>query len=263
MPYTLKKCTSIIKKPKSKYWQRTHKFGIQIPKSVKESFAIDRENGNSYWHDATRQEMPKIIDSVEEYNSNTDKLIGYQEITGHMIFVIKFSENFRQKAWYVADGHKTKILPSITSSTVVSREYVKICLTIAALNDLEILSADIENTYLTAPCCEKVWIRAGTEFGDLQGKILGVKKALYGLKSSGASFRVFLAEHLDNIGFKSSVADPDVWMREATKPDSERYYEYILYYVNDILCMSHDSRHPMNEIGAHMKFKKNKVEPPA
>ena len=34
VPYVLKKRNRIIPKVKSKYWLRTHKFGIRIPKSV-------------------------------------------------------------------------------------------------------------------------------------------------------------------------------------------------------------------------------------
>ena len=133
---------------------------------------------------------------------------------------------------------------------------MQICLTVAALNDLEILSGDIENAYLSAPCREKVWLRAGPEFGNLQGRALVVKKALYGLKSLRGAFRAHLAETLDDIGFRSSMANPDVWMRPATKPSGERYYEYILCYVDDILCISHDASRPMEEIKRTLKFKK-------
>ena len=103
---------------------------------------------------------------------------------------------------------------------------------------------------------------AGPEFGNLQGKILVITKTLYGLKSSGAAFRAFLAERLDDIGFKSSVADPDVWMRPATKGDGEEYYEYILCYVDDILCISHNPSRPMNDIRSSLKFKGDKFEEP-
>ena len=41
VPYTMKKRKAIISKLKSKYWQRTHKYGIRIPKSVKEAYQID------------------------------------------------------------------------------------------------------------------------------------------------------------------------------------------------------------------------------
>ena len=52
--------------------------------------------------------------------------------------------------------------------------------------------------------------------------------ALYGLKYLGAAFRKLLTEILDDIGFMSSIADPDVWMRAATKPTGETYCECIL-----------------------------------
>ena len=71
----------------------------------------------------------------------------------------------------------------------------------AALNDLDIQAADIENAYLTAPCREKVWTVGGKEFGSNAGRNFKIVKALYGLKSSGAAFREHLAKRLDEIGF--------------------------------------------------------------
>ena len=65
---------------------------------------------------------------------------------------------------------------------------------------------------------------AGPEFGNREGKVLIITQSMYGLKSSGAAFRGFLAEKLDDIGFKISIADPYVWMRPATKPTGEKYY---------------------------------------
>jgi hypothetical protein len=76
---------------------------------------------------------------------------------------------------------------------------VRIALLIAALNDLNVLSCDIQNAYLTAPCREKICIIAGHEFGSEAGKTMIIVRALYGLKSSGAAFRSFLAETLDDV----------------------------------------------------------------
>ena len=145
--------------------------------------------------------MPKIIWSVYEHEGTMKELVDhrYQKINGHMVFDIKLDENFRWKARFVADGHKAETHTAINYSTVVSRDSVRICLTIAALNNLEILGADIKNAYLTAPCKEKVWMRAGPEFSTVENCILVVNQALYGLMSSGASFRSFLAEQLDEI----------------------------------------------------------------
>ncbi len=60
-----------------------------------------------------------------------------------------------------------------------------------------------------------------------------------GLKSSGAAWRAHLANILSTIGFTSSLADPDVWLHPATKPDGFQYYKYILIYVDDLIVISH------------------------
>jgi hypothetical protein len=234
VPYVNRKKKIILSKIKSKYWQRTHKYRIRIPKSPEEAYAIDKENNKTLWTDGIAEEMAKVRVAFTESNTSPDDLVGYQEITTHMIFDIKLGENFRRKARLVADGHKTDTPSSVTFSTVVSRDSVRICLLIAALNDLDLQSGDIENAYLTAPCRERMWTRAGPEFGNDQGKVFIITRALYGLKSSGVAFREFLAERLDEMGFKSTNIDPDVWIRPATKPDGKEHYEYILVYVDDI-----------------------------
>ena len=134
---------------------------------------------------------------------------------------------------------------------------------IAALNNLEIEGADVENAYLNAPCREKVWMKGGIEFGDLENEILIIEKALYELKSSGATFRAFLAQTFDKMGFTSFVADPDIWMRPAMKSDGEAYYEYIVCHVDDVLVISVDAKSLLEEIQKNFKLKKNKIEPPS
>eukprot|EP00980_Cylindrotheca_fusiformis_P014111 scaffold3713_cov74-Cylindrotheca_fusiformis.AAC.1 len=57
VPYTIKKKARIISKVKSKYWSKTHKYGVRVPKSVQEAIEIDRENGNTLWWDAIMKEM--------------------------------------------------------------------------------------------------------------------------------------------------------------------------------------------------------------
>ena len=79
----------------------------------------------------------------------------YKEVTGPLIFDVKLSEGFRRKARWVADGHRTESSASVTYSTVVSRDSVRIMLLIAALNDLDVMGADVQNAYLNAPNREK------------------------------------------------------------------------------------------------------------
>jgi hypothetical protein len=123
---------------------------------------------------------------------------------------------------------------------VVTRDSVCIAFLIAALNDLEVLSADVGNAYLQAPVREKVHTTAGPEFGPNNvGKTVIVVQAMYGLKSFGAAWHAKLSETLRGMDFIPSYADPDVWYKAATKEDGFKYYQYILVYVDNILIIAH------------------------
>ena len=147
------------------------------------------------------------------------KLVVYQEISCHMIFVINMDQRLTRNSRYVYGGHTTDPPSSITYSGVVSRDSVMIEFTLAALNDVEIRAADIGNSYLNAKCREEIWTSAGTQFGSEKGKGMVVVRALYGLKSSGSSWRQMLAQTVRDLGYISSKADPDVWLKAETKPD--------------------------------------------
>ena len=262
VPYVQRKKRIIIKKLKSKYWQKTHKYGIRIPKTVEEARMIDEENGNWLWRDAIRMEMANVMMAFDEIDDPSSLGKEYNEITGHLVFDVKLGENFRRKARFVADGHKTSAPAAVTYSTVVSRDSVRIIFLIAGLNDLDVQGADIQNAYLIAPNKEKLWIKAGSEFGDNKGKYYVVSRALYGLKSAGASFRSFLAKKLDELNFRSCIADPDVWRRPATKEDGSEYYEYVLTYVDDLIAVSQDAKKVLQDISKNIKLKNDKIEPP-
>ena len=53
---------------------------------------------------------------------------------------------------------------SITYRTVVSRGSIRVLLLVAVLKNLEVMGADIQNSFMSAPNLEKHWIRARTKF---------------------------------------------------------------------------------------------------
>ena len=101
---------------------------------------------------------------------------------------------------------------------------------------------------------------AGTEFGSEAGNNMLVIKDLYGLKNYGAAFSFFLAETLDTVGYRPSYADPDLWLWPAVKPDGFEYFEYIFFYVNDVLCISHNRRKLMKSIQEDFNIKEDKID---
>jgi hypothetical protein len=123
----------------------------------------------------------------------------YQDIRCHMLFDVKM-EDFHRKARFVAGGHTTDTPHAMNYASVVSRESVRVALTLDVLNDLDVKMADIENAYLTAPITEKVWTVLGPEFGDDAVKRGLIVRALYGLKSAGAAFRNHLVECMKHLG---------------------------------------------------------------
>ena len=189
----------------------------------------------------------------------------YSKLTCHLIFEIKLGENFRRKARFLADGHKHPVKLSLSYSTVVSRDSVRIAFLLAALNSVEVLSCDIQNAYLSAPCRKKFYHVTGNEFGLEKGKVFIVKRALYDLRTSGAAFRTFLAESFHDMGFKHcNMADPDVWIRANRKPNGDKYYEYFLAYVDDLLLISHDAKAGIMELlqQPNIVFKNDAYAPP-
>jgi len=259
----------IIAKVKSRYWTTTHKYGVKLPHSVEEALEIDRLTGTDYWAKAIAKENKKVkvswhalhhLTPEQVRTGQAHELIGYQEIKCHMVFDVKM--DFTRKARFVAQGNRTDTPASITYSSVVSRDSVRLAFLIAALNDLDLLACDVSNAYLNAPCREKIWFVGGKDTGEDEGKVLVVDRALYGLKSSGASWRAMLAKTLtEEFGFVPTKADDDVYRRPAEK-DGFKYYEYIFVYVDDLLIVSKDPRHWITRLQASYELKEESVGPP-
>ena len=87
--------------------------------------------------------MSKVYVAFDIKDIGTTPPIGHAYINVHMIFDIKM-ENFQFKTRLVANGNETGPSTSLTYASVVSRESVRIGLTAAALNKLEVKTSDIE-----------------------------------------------------------------------------------------------------------------------
>jgi Reverse transcriptase (RNA-dependent DNA polymerase) len=262
VPHVLKKREQIISAVNNRYHKRTHKFGIEIPKSVADAARLDKENNNTLWMDAVALEMAAVQVSFKVLDDGDDAPIGYQRINCHLIFDVKL-DAFRRKARMVAGGHVTEVPAVMTYASVVSRESVQIALTLAALNDLEVKASDIMNAYLTSPCEEKIWMVLGSEFGGNAGRKAILVRALYGLKSAGASFGRHLADCMRMLGYTSCKADPDVWMKAMVRPtDGFKYYAYILLYVDDVLCIHHDAESAIRQLDKYFPMKAGSIGDP-
>ena len=139
---------------------------------------------------------------------------------------------------------------------------MRIALTIAAFNGLKVLACDIQNALLTEKCRERCYTRSGPKLGSDLGKLMLITCALYGFKTSSASFRSYLAEKLYELGYTPTKADPGFWLRKAVKADGFQYYEMVLCYVDGVLCISDDLMKIMKVIQRTFKLKDDKIDEP-
>ena len=192
-----------------RYWKHTHKYGLELPKMVKEALEIDWQMGTDFWRKAIEKEMKNVMPAFQ-FTEDGKIPIGYKHIDCHMIFDIKM--DLTQKARLVMGGHQMDPPKESVYSSIISKDSVRIILMIAALNDLDILAADVQNAYLNAPMKEKVYTMAGLKFGPSRVSLLVlIIHALYGLKSSGARWHDHMAKTLREANFECSKADLDVW----------------------------------------------------
>jgi hypothetical protein len=136
---------------------------------------------------------------------------GWQYAPMHMIFDTK-QQDLQHKARLVCGGHVIDELGHVTYSLTIKDILVRLLMIIATQNNLDMMVGDVGNAFPTAPCAEKIWTKAGPEFGNRAGLTIILKRALYGLKTTSRSFHEFFGDCLKSIGFQPSRADQDLWL---------------------------------------------------
>ncbi len=222
-------------KPRFDPNQIRYKFGVRIPRNCAEAKRLDEENKNTFWQDAIRYELDKLADYNVFKDNGNEVPDGHIKI--HLKWVFDVKADGRRRARIVARGDLTPSGEESSYSSVAGMRSVRIVTFLAELNDLELWQGDIASAYLTAETSERVFIKAGPEFGVLAGRILIVKKALYGLKMSGVCFHQRASRCLREMGFTQSYADADVWMRDAGD-----VWEYVVVYVDDLMVALKDPK---------------------
>ncbi|KAL7475898.1 LOW QUALITY PROTEIN: hypothetical protein ACHAW6_001791 [Cyclotella cf. meneghiniana] len=210
---------NLVKCRSTRYHKQMHKFGIELPKTVHEAYTIDKATGTPFWCNAIELEMKNVRVAIDVLPDGVMPPSDHQFMKCHMIFDIKM-EDFCHKARLVAWGHMTKDAAPLTYQHFVPRD----SLLVAVLNDVDIWAADVLNSYITASCCTKIWTALGKEFNDDCSRKDIIVQALYGLKSSGAAFRVHPARCLHEMGYHLCPADADLWLKKQTDQKGNCYY---------------------------------------
>ena len=150
-----------------------------------------------------------------------------------MMFGVK--QDLRHKARLVAGGHLVDALDHDICSSAVKGVSVKLLHVIAHKTGMTQLCGDVGNAHVNACTNEKVYARAGKEFGEaLEGSIIIIRKALYGLRTSSERWYAHFADSLRGIGFTPTRYDNDVWIRLNEDGDC---YDYVCTHVDDFMIV--------------------------
>ena len=227
-----------------------YKFGYQVPNNHAEAMLLDKKNLNSKWADAEEKERAcfREYQVFKDIGKNGRPPAGYKLLKILTVYDVK--HDGRHRARMVAAGHLTEVPVESVYSGVISLRGIRLMIFLAELNQMEAWGTDISSAYLEAFTKEKLFVKAGPEFGDQEGHILLVEKALYGLRTSGVRWHERLADCLRGMGFSPCKAEPDIWMRE-----KEDHWEYIGTYVDDLAIASKDPQAIVDKLVKEYKFK--------
>jgi hypothetical protein len=223
-------------------------YGARVPRCLAEANHLDElydgnidlstSVGGQRWRDCVSKQMAEFKDSNafdikgREVTARQLKTAGYQYLSITYVYTIKPDGTFKIR--FCAGGHRIVAADQTFSSTVTT-DVITLLRVHAANNGMQERSGDIRNAYMLAEAIEKTYIRCGPEFGDDEGCLATVEKALYGLPGSGHAYAQHIAEIMRTLGFTAAIADSNVWMRL----DSDgKLYTYVTFYVDDYTIFS-------------------------
>ena len=191
------------------------KFAVQVPHHEHEARAFEAKQGHTKQTTAetTEQECLHDYSAFKDCGKGGEAPAGYKKI--RVCYVCDFKHDLRHRARLVAGGNLTECDLMASYAGVVSLRSMRLAILIGEMNGLVHKAGDTGSDCLEAKTKEKVCFIAGKGFGSLEGHTLIIIKALYGLQTSGARFHEQLADVLRNEGFKPTLADADLWIRDA------------------------------------------------
>ena len=76
----------MVRKCSTKYFKKTHKFGLKLPKMVNEVYPIDKKNSNTLWQDAIQKEIENVKIAFQIIPEAKKPPNGFQHAKCHMMF---------------------------------------------------------------------------------------------------------------------------------------------------------------------------------
>ncbi|MBW0531300.1 hypothetical protein O181_071015 [Austropuccinia psidii MF-1] len=186
---------------------------IAIPRNFSSALKSTYSN---FWYDACITELAQleklqVFDLVPQ--SAGMKIIGHQ-----WVFNIKRNstgaiDKFKARFCARGDSQRPGIDCNETYAPTASLMCLRLLLAISKFNNWPIASFDVSGAYLYSPIDEEVFVSPPVELDNtMSGKVLRLKKALYGTRQAGRCWWKFLAELLCNLGFQASEIEQSFYL---------------------------------------------------
>ena len=96
VPQALRQKHGMVKVLKTRYHRMEEKFGIELPKNVKQALELDKETGTDFWKNTLIKEVGNLEPCILVVQEVKVPPPGYTKIRTHIVFDIKM--DFTRKA---------------------------------------------------------------------------------------------------------------------------------------------------------------------
>ncbi|CAI7899588.1 unnamed protein product [Closterium sp. NIES-54] len=190
-----------------------------------------------------KKAMESELKSIEE--NGTWELVelpeGRKASTSKWLFKIKSDADGKiecYKSRLVAKGYQQKERVEFKDffSPVLKPTTLRTLLTGATIKGWVVKQMDVTTAFLNGVLEEEIFMAQPEGFDDGSGRVLKLKKALYGMKQAPRQWYLKLRGVLEEIGFTPSTADHSLFMIGEVEQRS-----FMVVYVDDILIFSPSS----------------------
>jgi len=162
----------------------------------------------------------------------------------------------RYKARLVARGFSQRagIDYGETFSPVVRLDTVRILLSVAAVEDLDIMHFDVKTAFLHGQLEEDIFMQQPEGFVKGKGMVCKLKKSLYGLKQASRSWNKTFTDFLLKFDLKPLKKDSCVFVRHGAGTKSGSTALIVALYVDDGLVLCNNLT-IIDDVMRHLKSK--------
>ena len=204
--------------PPKNHWDiRTHELGAQFKQAELDHLQSHKEMGS--WQEGDRS-----------------LAIGKQVLDCMWVYAYKFNKHGalqKCKARLVVRGDQEKrSLHEDTYAATLAGKSFRVLMAIATRFDLELLQYDAVNAFVNADLNEEKFMELPPGYRK-PGKLLSLKKALYGLRKSPVLWQRELSRTLESLGFAPVKHEPCCFSHNGI---------FVFFYVDDIVIAFRKSK---------------------